>query len=460
MTDRLDHAHWSARLAALAERHGVPGAQLGILLLDDDGEDRRLETATGVLSVRTGFPVTPDALFQIGSITKVWTATLIMVLVDDGRLRLDEPVAEILPGFALGDADTARALTVRHLLTHTGGIDGDIFIDTGRGDDCVERYVEQLATAEQSHPIGATWSYCNSGYVLLGRIVEVVTGMGWDAALRDLLIRPLGLSRTATLPEDVLLHPAAIGHHERDDGPTVVPVWHMPRSSSPAGVISAAAGDVLAFAELHLRGGIASDGSRLLSAESAAAMTARQVDLPDAETLGDSWGLGWIRFDWSGHRLYGHDGNTIGQAAFLRILPERRLAVTLLANGGRTRDLYEDLYREIFAELAGIEMRRPFEPATEAPAEIGDFAGRYERAGIAIDIEDGDDGPILRSTASGPIAALLPNPVQEFPLVAARSDILAVRPPGAQTWIPVTFYALPTGERYVHFGARAARKVG
>ena len=96
-------------------------------------------------------------------------------------------------------------------------------------------------------------------------------------------------------------------------------------------------------------------------------MASRQADLPDPYILGDSWGLGWIRFGWDGHRLIGHDGNTIGQAAFLRLLPEQGLAVTLLTNGGQTRDLYEDLYREVFEEVAGVDMPRPLDPARDTP---------------------------------------------------------------------------------------------
>jgi hypothetical protein len=88
-------------------------------------------------------------------------------------------------------------------------------------------------------------------------------------------------------------------------------------------------------------------------------MTDLQADLPDKFTLGDSCGLGWIRFGWNGRRLIGHDGNTIGQSAFLRLLADEGLAVTLLTNGGSTRDLYEDLYREIFSELADVDMPRP-----------------------------------------------------------------------------------------------------
>src|SRR3954466_13339235 len=122
----LDRAHWQERLSLLADKHGVPGASLAIL-----SGDEVAEASYGVLNVRTGAPATPDALFQIGSITKVWTATIVMQLVDEGKLDLDRPVVTYLPEFKVADADVTRQVTTRQLLTHTSGIDGDLFLDTG-----------------------------------------------------------------------------------------------------------------------------------------------------------------------------------------------------------------------------------------------------------------------------------------------------------------------------------------
>jgi CubicO group peptidase (beta-lactamase class C family) len=459
----LDAGHWQVRLAELAQRYDVPGAQLGILRLHDDGPDELVEAATGILSRRTGVPVTTDALFQIGSITKVWTATVVMQLVDEGRLGLDTPVIEVLPELRLSDPDVMRRLTIRHLLTHTSGIDGDVFTDTGRGDDCLERYVALLANVAQNHPLGATWSYCNSGYSLLGRVIEGVTGGTWDKALRERLFEPLGLEHTVTLPEEALLFAAAVGHVDEEGTQRLASVWVMPRSVGPAGLVTANAADVLAFARLHLSGGLAGDGSRVLSAASAAAMADHQADLPDPYVLGDSWGLGWIRFGWDGRRLIGHDGNTIGQAAFLRLLPEQGLAVALLTNGGHTRDLYEALYHEVFAEVAGVSMPYPLTPP-EAPVQVNPMphVGTYERASVRLEVlpPDGEhEEARLRSTVTGTLAELAPEPPQEYPMVPLGPDLFVVRPVGAENWMPVTFYALPTGERYMHYGARATRRL-
>ena len=138
----------------LAERHKVPGAALGILRT---GAGRRrpdevVEAAYGYANFPARIEATTDTLFQIGSMSKVWTATMAMQLVDEGKLDLDAPVADVLPELRLADAEVAKTVTVRHLLNHTSGIDGDVFTDTGRGDDCVEKYVALLAGAEAEPP--------------------------------------------------------------------------------------------------------------------------------------------------------------------------------------------------------------------------------------------------------------------------------------------------------------------
>ena len=167
----LNAANWTARLNELATEANVPGAALGIW---SGGQE--ILAAHGVLNSATQVPVTADSVFQVGSITKIWTATMMMQLIDEGLLSLDTTVSEVLPGARLGTADVGGQVTVRHLLTHTSGIDGDVFTDTGRGDECVERYVGLLAEVPSVFTPGATYSYCNSGYVLLGRIIEVGTG--------------------------------------------------------------------------------------------------------------------------------------------------------------------------------------------------------------------------------------------------------------------------------------------
>src|SRR6201986_1633320 len=146
-----------------------------------------------------------------------------MQLVDEGKLDLDAPVAEVLPELRLADAEVAKTVTMRHLLNHTSGIDGDVFTDTGRGDDCVEKYVGLMADIKPNPPLGAPWSYCHSGFVLAGRVIEKLTGLTWDAALREKLYVPLGLKHTVTLPEEALLFRTAAGHVDTSAEPVLAP---------------------------------------------------------------------------------------------------------------------------------------------------------------------------------------------------------------------------------------------
>ena len=457
----LDRNHWAERLAVLAEKNDVPGANLAIL-----SGDEIVEAAYGVLNRRTGVEATTDSLFQIGSITKVWTATLVMQLVDEGVLDLDEPVVKYLPEFKVADAEVTKTVTTRHLLAHSSGIDGDLFLDTGRGDDCVEKYVAACADLKQNHPLGATMSYCNSGYVVLGRLIEVLRGKSWDEVLKERLFAPLGLTSAGTLPEEALLHRAATGHvtPPSADEPHVAPVWGIFRSAGPAGLIHATPREVLAFAQLHLADGVTTDGTRVISAESAQAMRTPQIDVPDPYTLGSHWGLGWILMTWSGREVYGHDGGTIGQSAFLRIVPDAGVAVCLLTNGGHTRELFQDLYGEILGELADIQLPARLEPAASPPAiDLAKYAGRYEREGVEMTIEALDGKLSLTMKQTGALAAALKDGEDEDPaleVLPVREDLFVARLPNDPSWTPVVFFGLPDGSDYVHLGARATPKVG
>jgi hypothetical protein len=120
-----------------------------------------------------------------------------------------------------------------------------------------------------------------------------------------------------------------------------------------------------------------------------------------------------------------------------------------------------DLFAEIFAEVAGVAMAAPLAPPADPPqVDVSALVGRYERAGERIEVFDGAAGPTVRVTATGPLADLTTEPAKEYPLVAVEQDLFVIREPGISTWTPITFFTLPTGERYVHHGVRAAPKVG
>src|SRR3954470_19447680 len=138
MTSLGEVSDWIAeRLPTLIEQYDVPAAAVGGLA---GGEV--VDHAAGVLSKTTGVEATPESVFQIGSITKLWTSSLVLQLVDEGKVDLDATIRTYLPEFRIADEEAASVITVRQLLTHTSGFEGDIFTETGVGDDCVEKYLE------------------------------------------------------------------------------------------------------------------------------------------------------------------------------------------------------------------------------------------------------------------------------------------------------------------------------
>jgi CubicO group peptidase (beta-lactamase class C family) len=450
---------WAARLHDLAAEEGVQGAALGVWL---DGREVAA-AAHGVLNAETGVRATADSLFQIGSITKVWTTTMIMQLIDAGRLSLDTTVAEVLPGVRLGNEDASGEIAIRHLLTHTSGIDGDIFTDTGRGDECVERYVAELGGAARIFPPGTAYSYCNSGFVLLGRIIEVLDGRIWDASLRERLIAPLGLTRTVTLPEEAIRYRAATGHRERplDDQP--VSVWVLPRSAGPAGLITSSVEGVLAFARLHLDGGVTPDGTRLLSQSAAEDMQRQRAEIPGPGNDPCAVGLGWRLHRWGGRAIFGHDGGTIGQTAYLRIDPEARLIACLLTNSPQSQSLFQRLFSEVFGEYAGVTVPPGPGPA-DGPAIAGleRHAGRYERASMLYDVSLRDG---LLHMVAGPAddrEAFSDEGPHEFDLYPADAtgDNFVARSDDRQPWSAVVFGGSGGQAPYMFLGGRITPRVG
>lgn len=174
----------------------IPGAQLALL---QEGE--LWSFSTGMANVATRVPVTDDTLFQVGSVTKLYTAALVMQLADRGLVDLDAPVRRYLPTLRVGDEETVERVTSRHLLTMSSGLDNGPYLDTGRGDDAVLRYVDALAGIPPVFPPGDGFGYSNASTCVAGRLVESLTGRCWDDTLVEQLLTPGGFAESGSLPE-------------------------------------------------------------------------------------------------------------------------------------------------------------------------------------------------------------------------------------------------------------------
>jgi CubicO group peptidase (beta-lactamase class C family) len=384
---------------SLLETLPVPAVSIAI----DDGADVRT-FAFGQLNVDTAVDATTDSLFQIGSITKLFTATLVMQLVEEGLVALDDPVERHVPAFA----SRFDKCTVRHLLSHTSGLDGDYFAAFGFGDDAIQRYVEGSAALPQLFPPGAYFSYCNAGFVVLGHLVERVRHEQFDVVLRERVLDPLGLTHMTARPDEALVSRVASGHLQsfEDLTPRVAPSWAWNgRAATPAGVMmSATATELVTFARAHLAG-----GGAILSAESVAAMQQMQHRKPSPTADVQAMGLGWHLREWSGQRMFEHSGGTIGQMSQLSVLPEHDFIVSILTNS-LAGIIFTNLFvTHCYESVLGIPP--PPDPALPEPPHEVDFeryTGEYRDVGTRAVVTAGNGELVVETTSTQDVLNIFP----------------------------------------------------
>lgn len=379
----------------------VPGVVVGV---SHEGRDRCW--GWGVTNVEFPLPVDGDTLFMIGSTTKTFTGTVIMRLVEDGRVRLNAPVVEYLPRFRLPDRAVAKAVTINHLVTHTGGWRGDYFDDVGRGNDAGARVVARMATrVQQLTPLGQVWSYNNAGFYVLGRIIEVVTGKAYEDVVREVVCEPLGLARTMLFAEDVMTRRHALGHLRSEDGPVVARPWGLPRSAVAAGGIVSTASDQLRYARFHMNGFDFPEEMRPpLSPRSVGAMQARRAE---AGGPADAVGVTWL-LERAGRRwVVGHGGSVNGQMSAFKMVPALGLAVTVLTNGQWGALLANRVAEWVLAEVGGVRLNGPGRRRLSRRAAVV-YEGRYRGDPGHIVVRFDDGGLVVHTE-------LKPETIEEHP---------------------------------------------
>lgn len=419
---------------------GCPGAALSVAI----GSDTVVSVASGVLNLRTGVPVTTDSTFQIGSVTKVFTAVLVMQLVEEGVLDLDAPVRNYLPDFRTRDEVRSGEITTRQLLTHTAGFEGDVFVDTGRGEEAVARVVALLASVDQISRPGELFSYSNAGFVVLGRIVEVLRSSSFEAVLRTRLLDPLGLGTSATSSDEAILGSPAVGHVATGPDGALEPakVWALPWSNAPAGAtLSMSAADLARFGLMFLGGATSEAVPSVLSADRLREMGEVQVECPGIGWVATSRCLGWGRYELPGGAVLGHDGGTIGQFAFLRVAREADLVVSLLANGGDTTVLHRSVVEALMERLAGVERPRPTKPTHPMPP-LGPLEGEYRSGLFVMTVRGDDQNRLWVDVRPQPILEGMGVPEETFELLPLSGDVF-VRATGPED---------PTQQRLVFVG--------
>ena len=374
-------------IAALAQarmdEHRVPGVALGIIA-DGQATIRGL----GVTNVEDPQRITPHTVFPVASISKTFAVTAMLRLVEQGKVDLRAPVRRYLPEFRVRDEEVSRTVTIWHLLTHTGGWEGQLS-GPERGEETLRNFVASISDLMQIAPPGAAWSYNNAGFSIAGRMIEAVTGQSINRAIRELVFTPLGLEHAGTTAGEFITHRFALGHASRDGAPPSVMRPFSPSASVTAGGVGLCITDLLTYARFHMGDGSSSRGERVLGRESLELMRTPQLR---KQSTDDEMGLGWHLRTIGQLRAAGHGGTLAGHILLLEIVPERQFAIAILTNSNSGWRLIQDVERaalktylnasfstnQAIAHRGLVETLPTVEPLAKQP-DLSQYVGTYER---------------------------------------------------------------------------------
>lgn len=391
LSSELDSVLNAEILTELLEQLRIPGAAIAI----QSGNDS-VEFAGGFGNIPEATPVTENTLFQIGSITKVFTATLLCKLHEEGIVDLNSPVIDYLPDCRIASQAPPHTLTIRTLLDYSSGIEGQYFDDFGSEPDALEKYVKACNDLRIIHRPGEMRGYNSTSYCIAGRIVEVVTGEHFDDALASRLLEPIGIHDYSFYDVENLGADTALGHHwdAEANSYAVDDILRLPRSMSPAGSsLSLTADGLLTFARMHLNDGVAVNGDRYLAEDLIREMRtpSRTVPPNNSELL-----IGWASLPLDGNRMTIASGATVGQNAFVYFSPEYDFAISILTNsatGGQ--QLFGNIGMELVEKLTG---HRPVVPTATSTSdrehvqpEMDRYVGTYANPARVSAVENEGD---------------------------------------------------------------------
>jgi CubicO group peptidase (beta-lactamase class C family) len=307
----------------------VPGAAVGILL---DGSIYMAQ-GLGVRSIRSSAPVNTDTAFGIASLTKAFTATVIAMLVDEGKLQWDAPVRSFLPAFQLCKPIPSDQVTLRDLASHRTGVPRYDTLWRFKHESRAD-LVSSLQYLPPNKPFREAFQYSNLMYVAAGFVAGERAGSTWEHLIETRLFAPLGTSHSTTSLELMRRNANFAAPHIFKNGrlQEVSPTTFQPFGMGPNGAINSSVSDMLRFLALHLDEGV-SHGNRLVSIAQMHELHTPVIAVPATEVdPAGAYALGWFVQKWNGHTVLLHPGGIGGYSSFMLLVPDRRLAVVVLDN--------------------------------------------------------------------------------------------------------------------------------
>lgn len=359
-----------ARLQQVVEENALPGLAVGIVR----GDELVYARGFGFADRKSKEPATPKTLYRIGSVTKVFTATLLVALRDSGRLGLDDALSRYLPGNVPVPSDPRGApeITLRHLATHASGLPRvPVTLDSGK-EDPYDNFSRQalLASLKKTrldYPTGEKYSYSNLGFALLGRALERATGETYEELLDRILFEPLGMTSSAVTLGPKRSHLLATPYAKSDTQKETAD-WNL-GSIAPAGGIASSVEDMAKFVSLHLKAGtlnkLVLPGGSLM-------------EMQTPQRLTGNWkgavGLGWhVQPSTLGGDIVWHNGGMDGFRSYVGLVRRKNIGVILLTNCGKSLDELGQWLLQEAQEVYGEEVKKSPSPEIERVAR--DLAG-------------------------------------------------------------------------------------
>ena len=327
---------FDAYVAKAIQTWKIPGLSIAIVRNDSVIYARGF----GVLSAQSRTPVNEKTLFEIGSSSKAFTATLIAMLVTDGKMRWDDRVTQYLPDFRMYDPVANEAVTIRDALSHRSGIArGELaWLGAGISRDEVLRRVRFL---KPESPFRSRYSYQNMMFLAAGQAAGKAAGASWDDLIRQRIFTPLGMTASVTTSKGLVNSNVAAPHGVDHDTAFAKPRFDA-ENIAPAGSILSSAVDMAQWLRFQLNDGVVS-GKRLVSSAALRETHTPQILITSAGGRGDaadsvsvkrfsSYGMGWMVEDYRNQLSWQHGGNTLGMTAAVGMLPEKKIGVVVLSN--------------------------------------------------------------------------------------------------------------------------------
>ena len=353
---------------------GVPGLSVAVVF----DQEIVWSKGYGFADLEAQAPATPSTVYRIGSITKLFTSTAILLLRDQGKLRLDDPVSIYLPWFRVPNPfPDAPEITIRQLLTHTAGLSREA--DFPYWTDHVFPTREELEKAVLKqvviNPPETTYHYSNLGMSLLGEIVTQVSGQPWADYVQEYVLDPLAMQSSSTAPDGELLQRLAKAYMlEGPDGTRKVMEYYTEGAIAPAASIVSTVEDLAGFASLQFRDGPAA-GSQILKGS-----TLREMQRVHwvYDSFSGGRGLGFSISHRDGKNFVGHGGSIGGNVSNLLMVPSEKIAVIVAINAddGSPYTVARQAYA-VFAPSILESTRKPTPPKGEADPVWQRYVGLY-----------------------------------------------------------------------------------